>query len=128
MSGVRLSEKHGVNPTISTCFWCGKEKNEIVLCGKLPGDKEAPMRAIINYEPCEECKAKMENGITMMEASSTPRNKNQAPMQKGIYPTGRWVVVSEEAISNAEIIKQRKCFIDEETWEKIGLPKNDITK
>jgi hypothetical protein len=26
---IKLSPKHGVNPTICTCMWCGKPKNEI---------------------------------------------------------------------------------------------------
>lgn len=33
MSGIKLSPKYGVNPTIPVCFWCGKEKNEIALMG-----------------------------------------------------------------------------------------------
>ena len=33
---IRLSPAHGVNPTIPICFWCGNEKNEIALMGKLP--------------------------------------------------------------------------------------------
>ena len=26
---IPLSPKHGLNPTIPVCAWCGKEKNEI---------------------------------------------------------------------------------------------------
>ena len=50
---IRISEKHGVNPTIPICFYCGEDKNEVALLGKLHGDKEAPMRMWINgdYEP-----------------------------------------------------------------------------
>ena len=39
-NSIKISQKHGVNPTIPICFWCGKEKNEIALLGKLPGDAE----------------------------------------------------------------------------------------
>lgn len=42
MSSVRLHPKYGVNPTIPTCFWCGKDKNEIALLGAAYKE-EAPM-------------------------------------------------------------------------------------
>lgn len=32
---IELSPKYGVNPTIPVCFWCGKEKNEIALMGRV---------------------------------------------------------------------------------------------
>jgi len=37
---LRLSEKHGVNPAIPLCFLCGKEKNVVLLAGRLPNDEE----------------------------------------------------------------------------------------
>ena len=54
-NSIRLSEKHGVTPTIPVCFGCGKQKNEIALLGRLPNDAEAPMNMVLNYDPCEEC-------------------------------------------------------------------------
>lgn len=36
---IRLSEKHGVNPSITICPICGKE-TDIALLGKLKGDKK----------------------------------------------------------------------------------------
>lgn len=41
--GIRVSEKHGVNPSITICPICGKETS-IALLGKLKGDKEAPRK------------------------------------------------------------------------------------
>lgn len=41
-NSIRLSPKHGLNPSISVCFFCGEDKNEIILPGKLEGDAEAP--------------------------------------------------------------------------------------
>ena len=32
---IELSPKHGVNATIPVCFWCGKEKNEIAILGRV---------------------------------------------------------------------------------------------
>ena len=37
---IKLSKKHGLQPTIPLCPYCGKEKNEIALLGAA-GDKLA---------------------------------------------------------------------------------------
>jgi hypothetical protein len=54
--GIRISEKHGVNPSITICPICGKETG-IALLGKLKGDKEAPMRML--SDPCDDCVSKL---------------------------------------------------------------------
>ena len=56
--GIRVSEKHGVNPSITICPICGKETG-IALLGKLKGDKEAPMRML--SDPCDDCISKVGN-------------------------------------------------------------------
>jgi hypothetical protein len=125
--GVILSEKHGVNPTIPICFWCGKSKNEIALLGKMKGDVEAPRNMVLNYEPCDECKANMSTGVTFMEASQTPCTNGQPEMQRGLYPTGRWFVVKPEAvhkiINDADmadsIVKHGKTFVDVQTFNQL---------
>lgn len=38
---IKLSPKHGVNPSILHCICCGKDYG-IAMLGKLKGDKEAP--------------------------------------------------------------------------------------
>lgn len=40
---IILSEKHGVNSSITVCPICGKEIG-IALLGKLKGDEEAPRK------------------------------------------------------------------------------------
>ena len=37
---IKLSPKHGLNPTMPVCFWCGKEKNEVahILINKVEYD------------------------------------------------------------------------------------------
>lgn len=54
--GIRVSEKHGVNPSITICPICGKETG-IALLGKLKGDKEAPMRML--SDPWNDCVSKL---------------------------------------------------------------------
>lgn len=136
--GLRLHPKHGVNPTIPICYWCGKERNEIVLLGAAYR-KEAPMRMLMDYEPCDECKAGMARGVTLVEVAKTPNFENQTSMVKEkysgdpnvAYPTGTWVVVTEDWVKRTinppelrdAILKQRKAFILKSEWDGIGLPR-----
>ena len=45
MASIKVSEKHGVNPSMEVCFICGQDTGAILLLGRLPGDKEAPRHA-----------------------------------------------------------------------------------
>lgn len=94
---IPLSPKHGLNPTIPICFWCGEEKNEIALMGRIGDarkgeDFEAPMHAVLDYEPCDKCREKMSLGFTMIEATHAPNPTTKVQMQPGVYPTGRYKV------------------------------------
>ena len=96
---IKLSPKHGLNPTISTCFFCGGDKNEIALLGKIDReDSEAPRKLILDYEPCEECQKKFAEGVLLIEVTSTPEYIGM-PIAKDAYPTGRYVVVRPEALN-----------------------------
>lgn len=97
--GIILSPKHGVNPVIPICFFCGGKKNEIALLGKLKGDVEAPKNAILDYEPCDKCKEMMSQGVTLIEVEMTPYSENQPPISGNAYPSGRFVVVKPEALN-----------------------------
>lgn len=115
---INLSPKHGVNPTIPLCFFCGKEKNEVALLGKLKNDTAAPMYCLLDYNPCDDCQKLMDKGITLIEATDTPNTENQLEIAPGVYPTGKWHVVSENFIKNNiskdmqdSILKHRKSFI-----------------
>jgi hypothetical protein len=37
---IRLSEKHGVNPSLMLCFYCG-EASGVALLGRLKGDQDS---------------------------------------------------------------------------------------
>lgn len=88
MPGLRLSKQHGVNPSVQKCFWCGKDIG-VVMFGVLPGDKEAPRECVLDYEPCAECVEQMKQGATLIEATHSERD--------GATPTGRWMVLKQEA-------------------------------
>lgn len=123
---LRLPDKHGVNPSISQCFFCGETKNEVVLVGRLPGDEQAPHQAVFDMEPCETCKGHMERGIILISVSEKLTKDRKNP-----YRTGGWVVLKEEALRRMikapevleDILKRRVAFVPDEVWDKIGLPR-----
>ena len=132
---IRLSENHGVNPTIPVCFWCGKEKNEIALLGRLKGDMEAPRNALLDYQPCEECKKKWAKAIMLIGVTDTPKFSNQPPICMGNgklqYPTGSCVGLTEHGVRSFfkedvqdEIIKSKSAFVDDSAVQRIinGCP------
>lgn len=125
-TGLKLSPKHGLNPTISVCFWCGEEKGEIALLGHIGDarkgeDIEANMHTVINYEPCPACLAKMDSGFTVVEATTSPNNTTSVPIQDGIYPTGRFVVIKPEAARRIFRIDEgmTKAFLEADIFQKI---------
>lgn len=131
---IKLSPKYGVNPSIPVCFFCGQEKQEIVMFGRIGDgrkgeDIEAPRSAIIDYEPCDCCKTNMEKGITLIGVT-TKQPADDRPMiskNHGVYPTGKWCVVTEDCINRLvndpnmanDIITNRKTFIDDTIIETI---------
>ena len=56
-----LHKEHGLNPTMPVCIYCGEDKGEIVLLGNAYKG-EAPMKMIIDNEPCDTCREKMDSG------------------------------------------------------------------
>lgn len=125
MSSIRLSEKHGVNPSMCKCFFCGEVKG-IALMGKLKGDVEAPHECIVDYDPCDTCREKMSLGVTLIEVSQEqPKDKRPALKAQGgieVYPVGGWAVVRPEAFSqmtNQQWSAGMKAFVDSEVYSNI---------
>ena len=125
-NNIKLSPKYGMNPCIPVCFYCGKEKNEIALLGKIGDgrkgeDIEAPKNAILDYEPCDECKSNMEKGVTIIGVETYPIHDGQPAIAKGLYPTGAWCVTTDDFITRMvndenmkdDILKRRKCFMED---------------
>lgn len=98
---IRVSEKYGVNPTIPVCFFCGEEKNEIALLGKITNKQtkeeiEAPMRMVLDYEPCDKCKEAWSKGVALIEV--TQKDLGRPNIAPNAQPTGRVAVLKEEAV------------------------------
>lgn len=123
---MRISKEHGLNPSIVTCFWCGESRGDIVLFGaSYPKGERAPMNVITGYDPCDKCAEGFAIGVLLMEAQNSPI-ADRPPMQHGVWPTGRYAVVKEEAIHHVfspdaakNILKHRRAFVDTSTYEQL---------
>lgn len=117
-----------LNVAMTFCYWCGKE-NGIAIGSRFVSckDKWKTKYVFTGYEPCDECKSNMDKGFTIMEVEEKPLFKNQPEIQKGIYPTGFFVVITNEAKDKLfKNIDTNKCFMDEETFISIGLKDEPI--
>ena len=91
---IRLSEKHGLNPTIPLCPYCEKPKNQIAMLGA-EGDKlaralgradgEMPMHCHLpgDVHPCEECLETKKDYVFLFSAEKT---------EEGTRLTGRFAM------------------------------------
>ena len=111
-----ISKKHGLNPSMDICFFCGEAKG-IALFGKMKGDAEAPRNVLLNYEPCDKCKEAMDQGTTVIEVV-TEDNGNM-PIKEGIYPTGRWCVMRSEAAQELFGTDSKKVLLAKSAYEKL---------
>lgn len=110
------SDQHGLNPTISVCFFCEQDK-ELKLFGKLKGDVKAPQRALVDYQPCEACKKKMAIGTTVIEVVTT--SNGLPPIKKGVWPTGRWVVLKKDVAYKLFNNTNPLCLMNESLFQKL---------
>ena len=126
---IKLSPKHGLNPTIPVCFFCGKQKNMIALLGRVGGKKdlEVPMTGVVlDYEPCDCCKESWDKGVALLGVTTTQPEDNRPPMkaQGGVkvYPTGDVVVVREEFAQecfNLDVTTGSVVFVEDEVIHQL---------
>jgi hypothetical protein len=68
-----------------TCFWCGSRPPETAcLAHGVPA----------SYRARTQCKAQWRAGVHVIEAAGVPSFSGQTEMIRGIYPTGRWGVIT----------------------------------
>ena len=132
-NSIRLSEKHGVNPSLINCFFCGESKG-IALMGRLKGDAEAPHSCVMDYEPCDKCKAMFEQGVLLIGVLDRQPSDGRPPMTAeggmSVYPTGAHAVITPDAASRLfNIQREWKCgdklFIDHEVLSQMLTPPED---
>lgn len=118
---MRLHKKYGLNPTMTTCFFCGEEKGEIALLGA-KCKEEAPMHMCIDRVPCEKCKGYMEEGVIFISVRDGESSDNP-------YRTGKFCAIKKEALRqmlSGDIIKAGICFVEESQWAALGLPTGNV--
>jgi len=134
--GVELHPKYGLNPTVTTCFYCG-EPSGILLVGREVGkfkeagvdvrdDGEMPMNiGVVDKRPCPECEKLMKMGVMLIRVRDGEEGDNP-------YRTGRMVVVKDEYVIRVldeaiakEMIEKRVAFVPETAWKMLGLPTED---
>ena len=87
---IKLSPKHGVNPSITHCEGCGKEIG-IAMFGRLKGDAEAPRDVAMGL--CDDCQKVIDQGgVMIVEVADGEGKKNP----KNPYRTGRIVGCSKQ--------------------------------
>lgn len=98
---IILSEKHGVNPSITVCPICGKAES-VALLGHIKGDEEAPR--YIQGDICDECKARVaDNKCFVISVDEDQRLKRYTIVSKDIFTqkVEECAVLMKEADFNA---------------------------
>ena len=120
--GIRLSKKHGANPTLAICAWCNEPTGKVVLVGQLPGDVVAPREMIVSYEPCDKCKEQWDQGVACVEVDTKPTAINQPPIQDCLYPTGRCIVTNSERLKEVfdrDFHDGDRTLVDTDVFEQV---------
>lgn len=116
--GITLSKEYGINPSIDTCFICGKETN-LVLFGTSYKDEngktaEAP-RTVCTGELCEDCQKVIdEGGIFFIAVKDGERGNNP-------YRTGQIGAIKEEAVQKMfpDFPYKKINYIEESAYKQI---------
>lgn len=136
---IRLSPKHGLNPSVTHCFFCG-EAFGVALFGQIKRktdkrsyidgekiidhDAEAPRSCILDLTPCPRCEEVMEKGVFLIGIDP---EKSTTDKIDGFYRTGRVVALKDEAVERifadhprlSEVLKNRWIFVDDAVLEKL---------
>ncbi len=88
---LRLHKEHGVNPTIPLCYFCGKEKGELVMLGAAYKEK-APMNMVINKEPCPDCVENMKKGIMFISVRDGEEGKILIELEEWLFLTKKHLI------------------------------------
>ena len=103
---IRVSEKHGLNPSITHCEICGKEMG-VAFFGRIKGDQQAPRDVYLGL--CDDCKRVIDSGgVMIIEVRDGERGPNP-------YRTGRIVGCSKDfkernVIESPAIYMEQKMF------------------
>lgn len=127
-----LHHKHGINPTMTTCFLCRETKDILLVGAKIKAFKKEGLCSkdgemnhqigCIDKEPCQKCKEIMEQGIIFISTKDDDIE----------YRTGGWCAIKESAVRKMgikpesmlnDICKSRVCFIQDSVYDSFELPR-----
>lgn len=124
-NSIPISPKHGLNPAMDVCCWCGQPKG-VALMGRLKNDAEAPQKIVTSYDPCDTCKKKWSNCVIVFEVTHNKPNDGRPPIGKdndksNVYPTMRLVGIDEEVASQINIPCKngQQCIMEDIAFDKI---------
>lgn len=121
---IRLSKQFGVNPSIDTCFICGKETS-VVLFGTSYKDEngktaEAPQK-VCTGQLCDDCQKVIDKcGIFFIACKDGESCNNP-------YRTGQIAALKEEAVQRVfpDFPYKKVNYIEENAYKQIfGEPTN----
>lgn len=114
--GIKLSPKHGVNPSILRCFACGEEMG-IALLGRINKEDDEAPKEIMDGSLCPNCQSAVnKGGLIIVE---TKEEKAETAQDR----TGRMVIVSKEykerLLANSDNKDGYFRFMQKDLFEKL---------
>ena len=103
---------------IDVCFWCKRAIS----------DEQEGQPVYRNYEFCPTCASAGARGITLIQVTRKPNGNPE--IRDGLFPTGMWVVVSEENVKRVltdfpildTVLATRQMYVNESDWKLLKLP------
>ena len=115
---ITLSKEHGINPSVDTCFICGKETS-LVLFGTSYKDEngktaEAP-RKVCTGQLCDDCQKVIDDGGIFFIAVKDGESGNNP------WRTGQIAALKEEAIQRMfpDFPYKKINYIEESAYKQI---------
>ncbi len=132
---IRISPKHGANPTIPVCLYCGKDKGEVLIYGKVDKqDSKMPMHTITDAVPCENCQKLWQNGVALIRACDREHpNMVKVTAQNGqnVWLDGSTMLVKEEfaqRIFNVPMKKGDPVYLEDKVFDQLMKKWDDYQK
>ena len=127
---ITPDKEKGLDPIISNCFVCGKEKNELILTGnkgklirKAAGVHKDTRSLCFDKIPCQKCQNIMNQGVIFISC------KDEDDGKENPYRTGGWCAVKPEYVQrimpDVDFDKNRIFFVPDTVYDKLGLPRNE---
>ena len=122
-NSILMHKDHGLNISMSTCYFCGEAKDLLLFGAKAPKELaddtgKMPMQiGVVDDEPCPTCRKHMELGVMLIGVRNGETTQNP-------FRTGKIVVIKKEAyllFATKGAEEARMCFVDEDTWQRLGL-------